>query len=884
MAETIIDLFRSAASAYPDNTVIHYYDNGWRTVTYRQLESRVTALAAHLAASGAKKNDCIALISENRPEWPAAYLAVVSAGCIAVPLDAQLGPQEVKTLMLDSGAGIVFHSAKTAGQLACFQEQFGKSVGRDPVFIDFDSSHYREIETGAHTEIRTTCDKDDIASIIYTSGTTGNPKGVVLTHHNFCTDARALIDARIVSHEDNLLAVLPLHHTYAFMCTFLVPLFLGASITYPKSIKGTDMIEAIQARGVSIVIGVPQLLSMIRAGIMAKITALPRPLAIVFTKLIVLSGMLRARLGINIGRVIFRSAHRKFGDRFRFFASGGARLDPAVMEGLEALGFTVLEGYGLTETSPVVTFNPPEKRKPGSAGRPLPSVQIRISEPSGTGEGEIEIKGPMVMKGYYNNPSATAEVLRNGWFRTGDIGRLDRDNYLFITGRSKEIIVLNSGKNIYPEDIEKIYLSSSLIREICVAGIEHQGITKSLHAVIVPDFEYAKEAGVSNLHDAIKWEISGLSGRLPSYMRIQGFSLQKEPLPRTPLGKLRRFMVRAGRPGPAEGRRTAPASAEALFSDGVGSTVLAAVRNIVKKGQPIQPDDNLELDLGLDSLSRIELAAGLETAFGLNLPEEFMSDIHTIRDLTEKIRHSSEGLGTAQAQKRSWKEILSAEPEAKIMLARPESAMLLTRCMFACMRLLARLFFRLDARGAENIPASGNYILTPNHTSYLDGFVVLLSLPFSVFRNLYSLGLSNFFAGPVKGWFAKKAHVIPIDSSAYLGRALQTSAYVLRHGRSLSVFPEGGRSGDNSLLEFKKGVGILAVEMAIPVVPVYIMGAFEALPRGAVWPKFGKITVTFGPPLSAKDMDFSKKPDGVDDYKHFANTLRERVKDLSKAG
>ncbi len=883
MTETIIDLFRKAATAYPDTIAFHYDHEGWQTVTYGELANRAMNLASHLIRSGAKRNDCIAIISENRPEWSAAYLAILTSGCIAVPLDMQHGPEEVRTLLLDAGAGIVLQSNKTSGQLIVFSEHFRQSAGRDALLINFDSIEYREIEMGSQAELLQPCDQDDIASIIYTSGTTGNPKGVVLTHRNFCSDAQALIDARIVSHEDNVLSILPLHHTYAFMCTLMVPLFLGASITYPLSMKGPDMIAAIQKKSVSVVIGVPQLLSMIRNGIVTRINARPKSLAFLLTKLMALSGAIRKGLGINIGKLIFRSVHRSFGNRFRFFASGGARLDPVVMEDLEALGFTVLEGYGLTETSPVVTFNPPERRKPGSAGKPLPSVSIRIAHSSDGSEGEIEISGPMVMQGYYNKPAATAEVIHDGWFRTGDIGRLDHDGYLFITGRSKEVIVLSSGKNIYPEDVEKMYLSSRLIKEICITGIEHQGITDSLHAVIVPDFEYAKQAAISNLYDAIKWEINALSGRLPSYMRIQGFTLQKDPLPRTALGKLRRFMIKAGKPQPEAEKQYASVADVVLFSDCVGSKVLKAVTDMSKSDQEIQADDNLELDLGLDSLSRIELVVALETALSLKLSEDFMADIHTVRELVEKIRRYSEGPKTAGVEKTGWKEIISAEPEEQIMLEKPELMMLPSRVVYAALKLLMKLFFRLEARGLKNISAPGNFIITPNHASYLDGFIVVLSLPFSVFRNLYLLGISDFFAGTLKGWFAKRAHVIPIDSSAYLNRALQTSAYVLRHGRSLCVFPEGGRSPDNSLLEFKKGVGILAIEMGMPVVPVYIKGAFEALPRDSAWPKFRKISVTFGAPLSIKDVDFSKKPEGIDDYQHFANMLRERVRELSQS-
>jgi long-chain acyl-CoA synthetase len=557
------------------------------------------------------------------------------------------------------------------------------------------------------------------------------------------------------------------------------------------------------------------------------------------------------------------------------------------MRDLEAFGFTVLEGYGLTETSPVLTFNPVSNRKPGSAGKALPSVMLRILDPSDAGEGEIEVKGPMVMKGYYNNPQATAEVLRDGWFRTGDIGHIDKERYLFITGRSKEVIVLSSGKNIYPEDVEKVYLASPLIREICIVGTGSQAITESLHAVIVPDFEYAKQAGISNIQEAIKWEINALSGKIPSSMRVTGYSITREPLPRTPLGKLRRFMIKAdiSRPSQAEVKaiKEEELPADKISQDEISRVINDALRQFLKDRQGTRPEDNLELDLGLDSLSKIELIVSLEKAFSIKLPENFLSDIHTVGELTERLRsQTSQGFSTETIGKTSWKNILAQEPREKILLEEATALLIPVFLMHTLLRLLCKLFFRLETRGVENIPANSTFILTPNHSSYLDGFVLLLSLPFSYFRNIYTLGLRDFFTGAVKGRLAKISHVIPIDSASYLNKALQTSAYVLKNSHSMAVFPEGGRSFDGNLMEFKKGVGILAVETNTAVVPVFIEGAFDALPRTAAWPRPAKITVIFGSPLYASDIDFSKKPADMDDYQYFADLLRERVKDLQK--
>ena len=879
---TIPEKFFDVAAVYPQNTLFNYFRDGWQRITYAAFAKEISSIASCLISSGLKKGDHAAIIAENSPRWCASYLAILTAGGIAVPVDPQLGPAEIQNLLHDSGAKILFHSRMTGAAVKASAKRLSE-LNHQVTLIDLDETDICSLSNMEEGMRLPGTSPEDIASIIYTSGTTGTPKGVMLTHNNFCSDAEALTGLRIVTHEDNVLSVLPLHHTYAFMCTFLVPLFLGASITYPASMKGPDLLSAIRERGASVLIGVPQLLGLLRNSIMKKICELPGPSAMLLLKLHRFSGFLREQADINIGRFVFSAAHKTFGRQFRFFTSGGAKLDPQIMRDLEALGFTVLEGYGLTETSPVLTFNPVSRRKPGSAGKPLPGVELRVPEPSETGEGEIEVKGPMVMKGYYKNISATEEVIREGWFKTGDIGHVDRDGYLFITGRSKEVIVLASGKNIYPEDAEKLYLGSPLIKEICILDYGAQGTAEALHAVIVPDFEYAKQEGISNIQEAIKWEINAVSNKIPSYMRVTGYSITKGPLPRTPLGKLRRFMIKADISRPSEAAVKATKEEELLAQDEISQVISDALRQFLKDGQRINPEDNLELDLGLDSLSKIELIVSLEKAFSIKLPENFLSDIHTVGELAESLRsQTSQGFSTEAIGKTSWKNILAEEPREKILSEESKALLALVFLMHTLLKLLCKLFFRLEARGIENIPADKTFILTPNHTSYLDGFVLLLALPFSYFRNIYTLGLRDFFTGVVKGWLAKISHVIPIDSTSYLNKALQTSAYVLRTGHSMAVFPEGGRSFDGNLMEFKKGVGILAIETGTAVVPVFIEGAFAALPRTAVLPRPVKITVTFGSTLYASDTDFSKKPADMDEYQYYANLLRERVKDLQQ--
>jgi long-chain acyl-CoA synthetase len=864
MDKTLPSRFQSSAEKYKGRAAFNYFDGGWKIMTYGEFYSLSENIASFLINKGLNKGDRAAIAADNRPEWCAAYMAIVMAGGIAVPIDMQLGSDEIKNLLVDSETKIIFFSAKTEDNVLRAVEGLDiKAINLDAESFSFAMSY--EPSAMSHQP-------HDIASIIYTSGTTGKPKGVMLTHDNFCSDADAVMQARVVARDDNVLSVLPLHHTYPFMCTFLVPLFLGATVTFSPGLKAAELMSAIKDKDVTIAVAVPRLLEMIRSGIVSKIKEKGK----IFLLLMNLCGAMRRITGINAGRFIFGAVHKNF-PKLKIFASGGARLEPRIMLDMEALGFTVLEGYGLTETSPVITFNPAEKRKPGSAGRPLHGVEIKISD-----DGEISAKGPMVMKGYYKNQAATDDVIKYGWFFTGDTGYMDDEGYVFITGRKKEVIVLASGKNVYPEDAEKFYSSIPLIKEMCIA--EKQG---QLHAVIVPDLEYAKKELVGNISEALKWKINEVSMTTPEYMRIKGYTLYNEPLPRTPLGKLRRFMINEILKAKGEGpkaKEEAKEEDESLMQDETGRRAADCIRALMAGPAPITAADNLELDLGFDSLKRIELASALETAFSITLPEKFTSEIQTVEDVVSKLKEYAGKGAAGQGKRIEWKEILSKEPSAEdaakagFSFSRAELAAAYIFLFF--MKTAFRLLFRLDVRGLENIPAGGAFVIAPNHASFLDGFAIASSVSFKTFNDLYFLGFQRYFTGPLKSRFARISHVIPIDPETYLHKALQMSAYVLKNKRALCVFPEGGRSFDGRLMEFKKGIGILAVELNIPVVPAYIKGAFEAMPRGAWLIKPVKIEVVFGKPMTAPDIDMKRKPEGMDEYRFFADELRERVRAL----
>lgn len=866
--ETIVSLFLKAAAQYPAQAAYRYFDGSWKNLTYAELLAYAGGIASSVTAAGTRKGDRVAIVSEGRFEWCAAYLGIVMAGGIGVPIDAQLGQNEIRILLEDSSASLVFCSNKTRG-----------NIPGSIRIVDFDSPEFREmLADRAGTELPF-LSAGDLASIVYTSGTTGRPKGVMLTHRNFCTDAEAVINARLAAHTDNILSVLPFHHTYPFMCTFLVPLFLGATVTFPAGIKGPEIMKAMQETGVTILVGVPQLIELIRNGILRKIRGLPAPLPLVLLIVLRLCGRLRTMTRLNPGRHIFASAHRALGPGFRFFASGGARLDPSVMADMEALGFTVLEGYGLTETAPVVTFNPLERRKPGSAGRPLPSVEIRIMNPSETGEGEIAIRGPMVMTGYYKNPEETARVFKEGWFLSGDLGYLDQDRYLFITGRAKEVIVLASGKNVYPEDVERMYVSIPLVKEVCVTAADGAGSAESLHAVIVPNLEYARHERIGNIREALHWELNRVSMTLPPYLRLKGFTVSPEPLPRTPLGKLRRFAVRELVKAAGKERRPEKAEDPWLAKDEFGRKAVACIRQQLGEEMPVSSSDNLELDLGLDSLQRIELVTALEKAFSLSLPGAFGAEVQTVGDLVSRLREIS--ASGVSGQKPVSGDIFSGEMTAqekeRIGFRHNLAGWVFLSVALKMLKSVLRIFFRLEVMGMENLPKPP-FIIAANHASNMDGFVIGTAVPLKLYRRLFFQGFQTYFTG---WWlprlFGRLAHAIPIDPEGFLGDALRSSSFILRQEGVLCIFPEGGRSFDGRVMPFKKGLGIISLRHNVPVVPALIEGTFGALPRGARWPKCRKVRLTFGRALNPSDLDRSRMPERADEAQFLSDEVRERI-------
>lgn len=860
----VLTRMQEASARYPDKVAIQMkVGDRYQQYTYRELIRMIASVARSLSEQGINKGDRVAILSENRPEWMIAYLAVVSHGAVVVPLDAQLTDKEIALLLASSASKAVFVSSATrqklpgSASLTIISFDPGNSIVFDRMLVAHPEAALPPASTAG-----------DLAALLYTSGTTGDPKGVMLSQGNLASNLTTVIKLNLFDHTDNLLLILPLHHTYPAMACILLPLALGATVTILNSLKGPDILACMQEAGVSVLIGVPLLFNGLRRAIFDEIRKKPAPVRALVNMFLGINNLLLRITGTNIGKALFHAVHAKFGPRFRFFASGGARLEPDVYTDMTNLGFTIIEGYGLTETSPVSAFNPLFKQKAGSIGIAVPDVEVRIENPDEHGMGELAVRGPNVMLGYYQKPQETAEVLRDGWFYTGDLGYRDRDGYFFITGRSKEMIVLPTGKKIFPDELEKFYRQIPSIKEICLIQGE-----RGIEAAVVPDFDYLKKMNLSNSRETIAFELEDLAKDLPPYKRITGLKIFKEPFPATRLGKLKRSKIRElYQQGGEPADKAVQEFDSALQSDPVTRKLLTCLEPFSAK-KVIVPDDNLELDLGLDSLARVEAVVSIEKSFGISLPDSFGSEVFTVKDAALKIKEllASGPLKAGERVRTSWADILAQEPaeEARDMV-RLEFGPIIKAVRYMVklqLTLVMKSYGRLSVKGIENLPEKGPYIIAPNHLSLADVPSIIAACSWQTSSQVFFLGATEYFGGPLVSKISRTFQVIPVDMDTRLHSALQLSAYVLRRGKILLVFPEGSRSRDGGIKEFKKGVGIIAKELDLPIVPVAISGTYAMLPSGKRFPRPSKVSVSFGKPIHP----------GGKDYDGIVKTLYDEV-------
>ncbi|MBW7843007.1 MAG: AMP-binding protein [Ignavibacterium sp.] len=800
-----------------NKTAMIYKD---QKVDYNELIKKINSYSALLPDKNLTK---AAIFSENRFEWVYAFYSAWMKKAVAVPIDFMSSSDDVAFILNDCRPEVIFYSDGTKEVLEKSISELNYEIEK----INLDDIRINEVISFSNLPEP---DPNDTAVIIYTSGTTGSPKGVMLSYDNLLANIEAVTtDVNIYGSDDRLLVLLPLHHIFPLMGTMIIPLGVGGTIIFSPSMSSEDIMATLQ-QGITIIIGVPRLYNLIRKGIRDKIDKSG------IAKL--LFKIAQKKNSLAFSRKIFGSVQKKFGGRIKYLVSGGAALDKDVAKDYLTLGFEILEGFGMTECAPMITFTRPGKVLPGSAGQPLKTNEVKIIE------GEIVTRGRNVMQGYYNRPEETSAILKNGWLYTGDLGYLNDDNRIFITGRKKEIIVLSNGKNINPEEIEdKILNMSEVITEIGV--FEKSDL---LHAVIYPDYQKAKQLGVENVGEMIKWEvIDKYNQSVTPYKKVMKFSLIKEPLPRTRLLKLKRFLLPQLEQVSEEKIKNI---SEPTFQEYILIKEFLQQQKEIK----VNPSDHLEIDLGLDSLDKVNLGVYLESNFGIKYTESELVGFSNVVKLAENVKDKKTKLSIEAID---WGKIFKEH----FNLDLPKS-WFTHNAMKNSAKVFLKLYFRLKGEGLENIP-EGPFILAPNHQSFFDGLFVAVFLKNKLLKQTYFYAKEKHVKNKLLKFIANKHNVIVMDLND-LKTSLQKLAEVLKRGKNIIIFPEGTRTISGDIGDFKKTFAILSRELNVPVVPVVIKGAYDALPRGTHFPKpWKKINVRFLKPVKPENHTYESLKDIV---------------------
>jgi Long-chain acyl-CoA synthetases (AMP-forming) len=767
-------------------------------ITYGQLFGHIKELAQTFSE---KRYARVAIYAENSPEWIYALYAAWSNGCTVIPIDFSASTDDVEYIINDCKPDLLYASAVTRDALNKIQP--GLQHRPEIAFLNDQSFSQDSVGTSFNqpSEIEST------AVIIYTSGTTGNPKGVMLSFRNLLANVEAVTnDVKIFTERRQVLILLPLHHIFPLAGSLLAPLFVGSSVVIAPSMQSSDLMDSLKKNEVAIIIGVPRLYELMYKGLRAKINSsfLARNLF----------AIVRQFHNPKLAQKVFKKVHDGFGGHLEIMVAGGAALNKEVGRFFRDLGFDVLEGYGMTEASPMITFTRPGKLHIGSPGQPLPKIKIEIRD------GEIVAKGPNIMQGYFNRPDETTEVIKDGWLYTGDLGRIDKKGYLYITGRKKEIIVLSNGKNVNPSELEaKLEKASDCIREAGVFMSNNQ-----LHALILPDLQVIAEKEIKDLDKYFREQvIQELNSKLSSYKRIMQFTIIREELPRTKLGKIQRFKLQkiAEKPKRAKELQKQPTTAEYI-----------AVKTFLESqvDMDISPSDHIEFDIALDSLGKLSLIDYIEKTFGVTIEEERLLKFPSVKDISEYI---SEKKKWFKEETHNWSEALREKVEVKLPKTWPTQNLL--KNVF---KTFFKLYFRFNGEGVENIPV-GPCIIAPNHQSFFDGLFVAAFLKRKIMRKTYFYAKRKHVNNKFLRFLANTNNVIVMDTNKDLLESIQKLAEVLKNGRNIIIFPEGTRTTTGEVGEFKKTFAILSTELNIPVVPVAIEGAFDALPHGSKFPKAG---------------------------------------------
>ena len=801
---------------------------GEHNVTYCELLQRVTQFARKTPKGKQTKT---VIFSENREGWAYAFFSIWQNEGIAVPVDASSTASDVAYILNDCKPDAVWVSKERE---AVFKEAMKEVSPREDLegapsvfFID-DYENLSLADEPTCSILPWTAlsepDNDDTALLIYTSGTTGSPKGVMLSYKALMANVHSVsYDVPIYTEKRRALVLLPLHHVLPLMGSLIAPMYMGGGIAICPTLSGPDIMDTLQRGKVGIMIGVPRLWQTLYTGIKKKIDESP-----IARMLFALCRVAKSR---TLSRIVFSSVRKKMGGHIDYLVSGGAALDKEIGEGLRTLGLDVLEGYGMTETAPIISFTRPGDIIPGCSGLPLPGVDCKLVD------GELCVKGPNLMKGYYNRPEETAQVIdSDGYLHTGDLAQFDSLGRITLTGRTKEIIVLSNGKNVQPSEIEyKLEKYETLVKE---AAVVQDG--DKLRAIIVPQPTWASTLTDNEVEARLKREVlEPYNMTVSAYKKIMSVLVFRGELPRTRLEKLQRYKLGAILKE-GQGARTKEHEAQPEPDSEEYRLIKTFIEQ--EKGVKVHAADHLETDLALDSLDKISLQTFIENTFGTPVGVDEMPGFANIEALA---RHVAAEKTKMEAEDVDWHQLLTG-PVDKLPL--PTSGFAY-RFVSRLLKGFFCLYNCLKIKGQKNIPRKGACIIAPNHQSFADGPLVLAGLPWNELKEYYFYATEEHVRSNYRKRMAAQSNVIVMER-ANLKNSILKLAKVLREGHRIIIFPEGARTHDGQTVPFKKTFAILAKELNVPIVPVCIKGAFEALPRGSSFMRPKHIEVAFLDPLT----------------------------------
>jgi long-chain acyl-CoA synthetase len=883
-AENIFAAFATTAERFGDKPAFQIRrNNRWLRYSYEEAYNATGTILQRLAERGITAGDRVAICGENGPEWALLYLALMRGGMTAIPLDPQLAAS-------DAWSGARFASAKLlcAGKTTLEGLQTARLDGDVEVvlltapFIP-PPAVSRDVDAPP-VDVR----EDAIASILFTSGTTIAPKAVPLTHANLLSNARSLLEVHDIGATDEFLSVLPMYHAFEFTGGLLVPIVCGATITYIEQLKGAEITSAMKATGTTVMLVVPRLVKLFNDSIHTKVAASNAAARAAFRTM----GKLSDWSGGALARPLFGKVHEGFGGHLRMLVSGGSSLDPELFRSFTRMGFSVYEGYGLTETSPVLTVHRAGDSKPGTVGSPVPNIELDIRNQNLEGVGEIWVKGPSVMSGYLDNDEATREVIQDDWFRTGDLGRCDADGHICITGRSKDLIITGAGKNVYPDEVESHYQDLPHTKELCVFGVpSDDGMGDAVHAVVVLDEDSAPNLDRSSREREIREAAAEIAESIATYQHIATIHFWDRELPKTTTMKAKRGAIReavlAEQKAPSESQESGDLGKEAMAAElAVSDEAFSAIREILSQQSnrdtdAIRADMHLLLDLGIDSIGKIDAMGSIEARFGMQIDDVAAANVARVADLLRLVG-DRQPRGKGDTSSKKWKKLAASSTNGANGFSGdvPLSAKPFRWFARGTVGVLMNTYIRVRGVGAENLPKTGAFILAPNHSSHLDSPSVMTAIGSR--RRVWVAGAEDyFFNTAIKRFvFGKLFDTIPFDRKADGVAGLRRCGDALSHGDGLLLFPEGTRSVTGELQKFRIGIAVLAVERQVPIVPVHIDRAYDLLRKGGRIVRPGMVTVRFGKPIPPPPADAIE--DHYTAFRELTQTVQEAVALLAR--